>query len=97
MFLRVEHVTRKKVEGYIGICRGVYSRVRVVFVSESCLTRLIRLHLTNSLLFSLTRLNQTESKTLVVRVLKKKFKVMVGLVLLKEKRKSKATQVEGNS
>ena len=87
MFLRVEHVTRKKVEGYIGICRGVYSRVRVVFVSESCLTRLNRLHsavsnLTNSLLFSLTRLNQTESKTLVVRVLKKKFKVMVGLVLL---------------
>ena len=72
----------------------MYSRIRVVFVCESCVTRLNRLHsasnFTNSIFFSLTRLNQKESKTLVVRVLKKNLKVMVGMVLFKEK--SKETQ-----
>ena len=72
----------------------MYSRVRVVFVCESCVTRLNRLqsasNFTNNIFFSLTRWNQKESKTLVVRVLKKNLKVMVGMVLFKEK--SKETQ-----
>ena len=62
------------------------------FVCKSCVTRHTHLrsavsNSTNSLLFSLTRLNQKESKTLVVRSLEKEPKVMVRLVLFKEKRK----------